>query len=158
MAFELIICITMPCPRGVAALRLSWHSVGIASMAISALLASVMVYKSRNFRHAAGSWAAAPVCPAASVQAALAASTTAANRTGRYVFVDLGANRADTLKVFLGRPDAKFKYKFAAPPDGRSPQDAEIFLFEANVRLAPALLALKSYTMSSALQTHACML
>ena len=101
-----------------------------------------MVYQSGNFRDAAGSsWAAAPACPAASVQNASAGSTTAANHTGRYVFVDLGANRADTLKVFLDRPDAKFKYKFAAPPDGRSSLDAEIFLFEANVRLVPALCA-----------------
>ena len=57
----------------------------------------------------------------------------AADVKGRYIFVDLGANRADTLRVFLQWPNSKFNYTFAAPPDGRSPDQAEIFLFEANV-------------------------
>lgn len=56
------------------------------------------------------------------------------SHTGRYIFIDLGANKADTLKVFLGYPDAKFNFDFVTPPDERSPRDAEIFLFEANVR------------------------
>lgn len=60
------------------------------------------------------------------------------NYTGRYIFIDLGANKADTLKVFLGYSDAKFNFDFATPPDERSPHDAEIFLFEANVRSLPA--------------------
>lgn len=59
------------------------------------------------------------------------------NYTGRYIFIDLGANKADTLKVFLGYSDAKFNFEFATPPDERSPHDAEIFLFEANVRSLP---------------------
>lgn len=55
------------------------------------------------------------------------------NYTGRYAFIDLGANRADTLWVFLGRPGSKFTFNFSTPNDGRSHEDAEIFLFEANV-------------------------
>jgi len=56
----------------------------------------------------------------------------AANYTGRYIFVDLGANRADSLWVFLRRPGSKFVFNFSTPDDGRQPEDAEIFLFEAN--------------------------
>ncbi len=33
----------------------------------------------------------------------------------RYIFVDLGANRGDSLEVFLGNKSAKFKYDFPRP-------------------------------------------
>ena len=33
----------------------------------------------------------------------------------RYIFVDLGANRADSLEAFLRHPDAKFKRDFPRP-------------------------------------------
>jgi len=33
----------------------------------------------------------------------------------RYIFVDLGANSADSLDVFLNREDAKFKFDFPRP-------------------------------------------
>lgn len=34
----------------------------------------------------------------------------------RYIFVDLGANGADSLETFLQTPTAKFKYNFPTPP------------------------------------------
>ncbi|KAG0043824.1 hypothetical protein BGZ83_011001 [Gryganskiella cystojenkinii] len=49
----------------------------------------------------------------------------------RYVFIDLGANGADSLEAFLQHPDAKFHYDFPRPPWAKR-EDAEIFLFEAN--------------------------
>lgn len=33
----------------------------------------------------------------------------------RFIFVDLGANRADSLEIFLGHEGAKFKYDFPRP-------------------------------------------
>ena len=36
-------------------------------------------------------------------------------RGARYIFVDLGANRADSLEVFLQHENAKFKYDFPRP-------------------------------------------
>jgi hypothetical protein len=33
----------------------------------------------------------------------------------RYIFVDLGANKGDSLDVFLGNKDGKFDYKFPCP-------------------------------------------
>jgi hypothetical protein len=33
----------------------------------------------------------------------------------RFVFVDLGANRADSLEAFLQVPDSKFSYTFPRP-------------------------------------------
>lgn len=33
----------------------------------------------------------------------------------RYIFVDLGANAADSLEAFLKHPNAKFEYDFPAP-------------------------------------------
>ncbi|KAF9272960.1 hypothetical protein BGZ68_001957 [Mortierella alpina] len=48
----------------------------------------------------------------------------------RYIFVDLGANRADSLEVFLKHP-AKFEYDFPRP-SWATHEEAEIFLFEAN--------------------------
>lgn len=33
----------------------------------------------------------------------------------RYIFVDLGANRADSLEAFLQHEGAKFEYDFPAP-------------------------------------------
>ena len=33
----------------------------------------------------------------------------------RYIFVDLGANRGDSLDVFLGNKDGKFQYSFPCP-------------------------------------------
>ncbi|CAO3569220.1 unnamed protein product [Mortierella alpina] len=49
----------------------------------------------------------------------------------RYIFVDLGANRADSLEVFLKNPNAKFDYDFPRP-SWATHEEAEIFLFEAN--------------------------
>ncbi|KAF9907336.1 hypothetical protein BX616_000459 [Lobosporangium transversale] len=49
----------------------------------------------------------------------------------RYIFVDLGANRADSLDVFLKRPNTKFNYNFPRP-EWANYEDAEIYLFEAN--------------------------
>ncbi|KAF9934078.1 hypothetical protein BGZ67_004008 [Mortierella alpina] len=49
----------------------------------------------------------------------------------RYIFVDLGANRADSLEVFLQNPGAKFQYDFPRP-SWATHEEAEIFLFEAN--------------------------
>jgi hypothetical protein len=49
----------------------------------------------------------------------------------RYVFVDLGANRADSLRVFLKQNHTKFEYDFPRP-EGCEYSDAEIHLFEAN--------------------------
>ncbi|KAF9168542.1 hypothetical protein DFQ26_005573 [Actinomortierella ambigua] len=49
----------------------------------------------------------------------------------RYIFVDLGANRADSMEAFLKRPGAKFNYDFPKP-SWANYEDAEIFLFEAN--------------------------
>ncbi|TPX32751.1 hypothetical protein SmJEL517_g04251 [Synchytrium microbalum] len=56
----------------------------------------------------------------------------------RCVFLDLGANRADTLKVFLKEPDAKFKYDFPVP-FWATHETCEIYLFEANPLFTPAL-------------------
>lgn len=33
----------------------------------------------------------------------------------RFIFVDLGANGADSLETFLQHPEAKFKYEFPSP-------------------------------------------
>lgn len=41
----------------------------------------------------------------------------------RYIFVDLGANRADSLEAFLQHPGAKFEYDFPKP-DWASHEDA----------------------------------
>ncbi|KAG0259528.1 hypothetical protein BG011_002576 [Mortierella polycephala] len=49
----------------------------------------------------------------------------------RYIFVDLGANRADSLEAFLQHQGAKFSHTFPRP-EWASYDDAEIFLFEAN--------------------------
>lgn len=49
----------------------------------------------------------------------------------RYIFVDLGANRGDSLEVFLGNPEAKFKFDFPRPEWATYAQ-ADIYLFEAN--------------------------
>ncbi|KAK2034740.1 FkbM family methyltransferase [Colletotrichum zoysiae] len=60
----------------------------------------------------------------------------------RYIFVDLGANRADSLEAFLQHPNAKFEYDFPSPPWATHEQ-AEIYLFEANPLFNPALLDAK---------------
>ncbi|KAF9953377.1 hypothetical protein BGZ70_000265 [Mortierella alpina] len=63
----------------------------------------------------------------------LAASSSSQQSPGkrRYIFVDLGANRADSLEVFLKNPNAKFAYDFPRP-SWATHEEAEIFLFEAN--------------------------
>ena len=50
----------------------------------------------------------------------------------RFVFIDLGANRADSVRVFLKEPNTKFQYDFPKPPFPCKYSDAEIYLFEAN--------------------------
>ncbi|ATY63111.1 family methyltransferase [Cordyceps militaris] len=57
----------------------------------------------------------------------------------RYIFVDLGANSADSLETFLETPAAKFKYDFPSPP-WATHDEAEIFLFEANPVFNDALV------------------
>ncbi|KAF9363644.1 hypothetical protein BGX34_003686 [Mortierella sp. NVP85] len=49
----------------------------------------------------------------------------------RYIFVDLGANRADSLEVFLQHPGSKYTYDYPRPT-WATHEEAEIFLFEAN--------------------------
>ena len=53
------------------------------------------------------------------------------NYKPRYVFIDLGANKADSLRVFLKEPKTKYVYDYPKP-DNMEYDDAEIFLFEAN--------------------------
>ena len=93
------------------------------------------VHAPKLLAHTSPSVTAAGAYRSAEMPNLAAGNTDVANRNGRYIFLDLGANKADTLRVFLGYPDAKFNFTFATPPnDTRGPQDAEIFLFEANVR------------------------
>ncbi|GAO18170.1 uncharacterized protein UV8b_01173 [Ustilaginoidea virens] len=63
-------------------------------------------------------------------------------RKPRYVFVDLGANRADSLKTFLEVEDAKFKFSFPKP-DWATHEQADIYLFEANPVFNEALVTAK---------------
>ncbi|KAF9983140.1 hypothetical protein BGZ65_002127 [Modicella reniformis] len=49
----------------------------------------------------------------------------------RYIFIDLGANRADSFEVFLKHPGAKFTYDFPRP-EWATHEQAEVYLFEAN--------------------------
>ncbi|KAG0237099.1 hypothetical protein BGW41_000267 [Actinomortierella wolfii] len=60
----------------------------------------------------------------------------------RFIFVDLGANRADSMDVFLKRPGTKFNYDYPKPDWARY-EDAEIFLFEANPVFNGALVKAK---------------
>ncbi|KYK59647.1 FkbM family methyltransferase [Drechmeria coniospora] len=67
------------------------------------------------------------------------------NRSGekrRYIFVDLGANNADSLETFLQHDGAKFAYNFPRP-DWATHEQAEIFLFEANPYFNTALVQAK---------------
>lgn len=45
------------------------------------------------------------------------------NKKPRYIFVDLGANSADSLEVFLKHEGAKFEYDFPCP-DWATPNQA----------------------------------
>ncbi|TPX38011.1 hypothetical protein SmJEL517_g00002 [Synchytrium microbalum] len=56
----------------------------------------------------------------------------------RCVFVDLGAGRADTLRVFLRERDAKFSYDYPIPYWAHY-TTCEIYLFEANPRFTADL-------------------
>ncbi|GJJ73022.1 hypothetical protein EMPS_05380 [Entomortierella parvispora] len=49
----------------------------------------------------------------------------------RFVFVDLGANRADSMEAFLKISNSKFQFDYPRPAWAKH-EDAEIFLFEAN--------------------------
>ncbi|KAK2010242.1 FkbM family methyltransferase [Colletotrichum eremochloae] len=60
----------------------------------------------------------------------------------RYIFVDLGANRADSLEAFLQHPNSKFEYDYPSPP-WATHEEAEIYLFEANPVFNPALVDAK---------------
>ncbi|EFQ33972.1 FkbM family methyltransferase [Colletotrichum graminicola] len=60
----------------------------------------------------------------------------------RYIFVDLGANRADSLEAFLQHPGAKFEFDFPRP-SWATHEQAEIYLFEANPVFNPALVEAK---------------
>ncbi|TPX32851.1 hypothetical protein SmJEL517_g04108 [Synchytrium microbalum] len=57
----------------------------------------------------------------------------------RCAFIDLGANRADTLKVWLKEENAKFQYDFPLPFWVKQHSDCEIYLFEANPLFTPEL-------------------
>ncbi|KAK1976603.1 FkbM family methyltransferase [Colletotrichum cereale] len=60
----------------------------------------------------------------------------------RYIFVDLGANRADSLEAFLQHPNAKFQFDFPRP-SWATHEEAEIYLFEANPVFNPDLVEAK---------------
>jgi len=60
----------------------------------------------------------------------------------RYIFLDLGANAADSLEVFLKHENAKFQYDFPRP-DWATYDQAEIYLFEANPYFNTALVQAK---------------
>ncbi|KEF52230.1 uncharacterized protein A1O9_11857 [Exophiala aquamarina CBS 119918] len=60
----------------------------------------------------------------------------------RFIFVDLGANAADSLEVFLRRDHAKYSYDFPRP-DWATYEQAEIYLFEANPHFNRALVTAK---------------
>ncbi|KAG0303623.1 hypothetical protein BGZ98_006461 [Dissophora globulifera] len=62
----------------------------------------------------------------------------------RFIFVDLGANRADSLQVFMQHPEAKFKYDYPRP-EWASYKNAEIYLFEANPVFNTALVQAKEH-------------
>ncbi|KAJ6789013.1 hypothetical protein PWT90_10840 [Aphanocladium album] len=79
-----------------------------------------------------------PIAP----KAAAAAAVAAQQDQPRYIFVDLGANGADSLETFLQTPSAKFKYNFPTPP-WATHDEAEIFLFEANPVFNDALVYAK---------------
>ncbi len=53
--------------------------------------------------------------PAEQAPLAAAAAPVLKESKPRYIFVDLGANGADSLETFLQTPEAKFKYDFPAP-------------------------------------------
>ncbi|KAF8935736.1 FkbM family methyltransferase [Dissophora ornata] len=60
----------------------------------------------------------------------------------RFIFVDLGANRADSLDVFMQQADTKFKFDFPRP-EWATYEQAEAFLFEANPVFNSHLVAAK---------------
>ncbi|KAF9090582.1 hypothetical protein BGX23_005915 [Mortierella sp. AD031] len=60
----------------------------------------------------------------------------------RYIFIDLGANRSDSLEVFLQKPGAKYQYTYPKP-DWATYEQAEIYLFEANPVFTPHLVEAK---------------
>ncbi|KAJ3416060.1 hypothetical protein HDV05_003419 [Chytridiales sp. JEL 0842] len=60
----------------------------------------------------------------------------------RLVFVDLGANRGDSFRVFMQEPNTKYNYTYAKP-EGRSYNEFESYLFEANPFFNKPLLQTK---------------
>jgi len=62
----------------------------------------------------------------------------------RYIFVDLGANSADSFKAFLQENRTKFKYDYPKP-EGKNHSDAEVYLFEANPYFTPILAKAKQW-------------
>ncbi|GKT96655.1 FKBM family methyltransferase [Colletotrichum tofieldiae] len=60
----------------------------------------------------------------------------------RYIFVDLGANRADSLEAFLQHENTKFSYDFPSP-SWATHEDADIYLFEANPHFNSDLIKAK---------------
>ncbi|KAJ3318607.1 Rab-like protein 2A [Blyttiomyces sp. JEL0837] len=55
----------------------------------------------------------------------------ARNSRQRLVFVDFGANRGDSYRVFMREPNTKYNYTYATPR-GRRHHEFEAHLFEAN--------------------------
>jgi len=62
----------------------------------------------------------------------------------RYIFVDLGANSADSLAVFLKQENAKFQFDFPRP-DWATYDQAEIYLFEANPHFNTVLVQAREH-------------
>ncbi|KAJ3416069.1 hypothetical protein HDV05_003428 [Chytridiales sp. JEL 0842] len=60
----------------------------------------------------------------------------------RLVFVDLGANRGDSFRVFMQEPNTKYNYTYAKPAD-REYVEFESYLFEANPFFNEPLLKTK---------------
>lgn len=71
----------------------------------------------------------------------------------RYIFVDLGANSADTLAVFLKEKDAKFQFDFPKP-SWASYKQADIYLFEANPHFNTALVTAKEKAVAQGINVN----
>ncbi|KAJ3149651.1 hypothetical protein HDU89_003704 [Geranomyces variabilis] len=107
---------------------------------ITVVLLCAMWFLAADSPHWPQQWAR-PQVPVA--KASDAAGKTCVGDSGRFVFIDLGANRADTLSVFLQDPAAKFHYAFPKP-DECAYTDAHIYLFEANPTFNSDLVLAKS--------------
>ncbi|KAG0000776.1 hypothetical protein BGZ65_004069, partial [Modicella reniformis] len=71
----------------------------------------------------------------------------------RYIFVDLGANRADSLEAFLQVTGAKYHY-FYPRPEWASHAQAEIYLFEANPVFNTHLVKAREFYANKGIQVN----